>query len=215
MSLKKLMCCGMVALMAMLTVVPKENVYANEAEVRVSQEAVDEQNKIDLLDQYVTVTSDGVLELNAPASVIEEVWEEYYAELLIGIENVNEMAEQGEVEITENGSIYETNDENLVIQGGGVDKNKTYWWGTRRWACKRCANTIAKNLSKVSTGAWGVSAIAGIIGGPVGIGAAIGGAIGAVRAGWMSDDISYYNGLTSRGVIIDCGWVLTYDVKCQ
>lgn len=210
---KKVVCNTMAALIIMVTISPNVNVFAEEAENK--SEVISEQSKIDILDQYVTVTSDGLLMIDAPQSVIENVGEEYYDTLLNGVENINELADQGEVEITDNGSIYETNDDELVIQGGGVDKTKTYWWGTRRWACKNCANTIAYKLSKVSTGAWGVSAIAAIIGGPAGIGAAIGGTVGAVRAGWMSDDISYYNGKTNRGVIIDCGWVLTYSVKCQ
>lgn len=215
MKLRKSVCSGMIALIAMTTVTPNLAVNAAESDIEIKQEVTSDQINIDLLEQYVTVTSDGLLELDAPQSLIEYVGEEYYASLLDGIDNVNDMAEQGEVEITDNGSIYETDDDELVIQGGGIDKVKTYWWGERRWACTRCANKIANDLNKVSTGAWGVSAISGILGGPVGIGAGIGSAIGAVRSGWMASDISYYNSKTNRGVIIDCRWILTYKVKCQ
>lgn len=218
MKMKETLCNGIVALLAITSISTNFTTtiaYADEAEIELKQEVTSDEDMINLLDEYITVTEDGLFELNAPESIIDYVGEDYYASLLDGVDNVNDMALEGEVEITENGSVYETDDNDLVVQGGGVDKVKTYWWGERRWACTKCANKIANDLNKVSTGAWGISAIAGILGGPVGIGAGIGSAIGAVRAGWMSGDISYYNSKTKRGVIIDCRWILTYKVKCQ
>ena len=164
---------------------------------------------------YVEVSEDGLIELSLPKSFEYQIDTKEYEAILDGINAINKLVEDGELEVTENGTIYEANDTELVVQGGNVNKVTWHWWGVRRYASKSVATELAHDFSAISVGCGAVSTVAGFFG-PVGVAVAITTAIvGTGRAGLLANDINYYNSKTNRGVIIDLRWILTYKVSCQ
>lgn len=163
---------------------------------------------------YVSKSEEGLIELNLPQSVISMISEEEYDALLMGIEETNDLITDDILAVTDNLTIYEVDEAELVVQGGNVNKVTWHWWGIRRYASRASANYIANCLNKFSYGSATASAVSSCLG-PYGIPAVIIFAFGALRAGWLASDISYYNSLTNRGVIIDLRWIISYKVSCQ
>lgn len=115
---------------------------------------------------------------------------------------------------TENGTIYESADDELVVQGGNVDKVTWHWWGVRKYACHNCAEDLAHAYEQIAIGTTGTAGIA-VFFPPVGTGVAIASIFGTTRAALLANSIKYYNGKTDRGVIVDLRWIVTYKVSCQ
>ena len=170
---------------------------------------------IDIADDFVNVSDDGFIELELPQDIINQLTSEEYNAMMFGINSINDSIASGELETTQNGTIYAADDDELVVQGGNVNDVEVHWWGVRRYASSAAANKLALDLSKASNACWGVSAIAALIGGPYGTGVAIAGVFGAVLFGFMSSDISYQNSLTSRGIVWDLKWIGIYSVYPQ
>lgn len=174
---------------------------------------------IHALEKYVSVNSDGTFLLNAPKNVIADVGDENYSNVIKHLKETNNLIKSGKFKTTKNGTIYEATDESLVIQGGGVDSFTSYWWGYVRYASYNEANRIAAGFSKISTGAWAVTTAGGLLcltpAVAVGVGATLGGLYNAVMFGWMSTDISYYNSLSDRGIILTMYFSVAYKVECQ
>ena len=131
------------------------------------------------------------------------------------------MIEDGKLSITENGTIYESDNEELVVQGGNVDDFEWHWWGVRRYASHNSASDIAYKLNKAGSRAGYILTIAGVVAlfVPEGLVKLVAACI-SVGAGFawaylsdIANDINYYNG--SRGVIIDFTWVLYFDICSQ
>ena len=196
--------------------------YAVETKAIVSGEsAVDRQEHIiDILEEYVTVNAEGTFIITPPQGIIDEVGSDKYNEIVKHIDSLNVLIEDGTLKTTDNGTIYEANNDDLVIQGGGVDSFEEYWWGYRRYASPAEANRISAGFSKISTGAWGAASVGGLLtltpAAAIGVGAAIGGIYSAVMYGWMSTDIAYYNSVSNdRGIILTLYLSVAYNVGCQ
>lgn len=189
--------------------------FAAEDEVLTQEEFIEES------DNYVEVSDEGLIEFNIPDELVEQISEEEYNVYLEAIDKINQLIEDGELSVTDAGSIYESDNEELVIQGGNVDCVEWHWWGVRRYANHNNASTIARNLSRCSATAGYVSCVGVALGYvlPSATAKAVAAvvAIGATFAwayyGHVASEISYYNG--SRGVIIDVTWVLYFDVCSQ
>lgn len=167
------------------------------------------------VEDYIEVSEMGLIELDLPESLESHFSKEEYETMMAGLDELNMLIESGELEVTENGTIYESNDEELVVQGGNVNKVTWHWWGVRRYASKSKAAKLARDFSAIAIGCGAISTVSGFFG-PAGIAVSITTAIvGTGRAGLLANDINYYNGLTDRGVIIDLRWILTYKVSCQ
>lgn len=165
-------------------------------------------------DKYVKVSDDGLITLNLPTRLIRMISAEEYSALLEGISQVNKLIQDGTLIATENAIIYEVSDQELVVQGGNVNKVTWHWWGVRRYASRSAANTIARNLSHLATGVGSVGTVASAFG-SYGLVFSIFAGLTAGRISSLSTEISYYNAKTNRGVKIDLRWILTYKVSCQ
>lgn len=193
------------------TSIPANAFAANEEPVEFIEEA----------DDYVEVSEEGIIEFNIPDELADKISEEEYNAYLEGIANINQLIEDGELSITENGTIYESDNEELVVQGGNVDDFEWHWWGVRRYASHNSASDIAYKLNKAGSRAGYILTIAGVVAlfVPEGLVKLVAGCI-SIGAGFawayfcdVANDINYYNG--SRGVIIDVTWVLYFDVCSQ
>lgn len=81
------------------------------------------------VEDYIEVSETGLIELDLPESLESHFNKEEYETMMAGLDELNMLIEIGELEVTENGTIYEANDEELVVQGGNVNKVTWHWWG--------------------------------------------------------------------------------------
>lgn len=154
------------------------------SEQDVQNNDVSEEEGEDLPEDYIDVTGDGVGEMtDEQAERMDQFIEEYgkhlnfsedgidtsdvntekledkYGEDVVemmdaGIEAINEKVEEDEYAVTDNGTIYETDDEDMTVQGK-YNKNKgtTYYWGRKIYQSYSNANKHKKSLRKCSTAA--------------------------------------------------------------
>lgn len=193
------------------------------AEAAENDAAMAQEEFISEANEYVEVTDDGFIELELPDELIDELTPEEYEQMMAGISAINEAVESGELEVTPNGTIYETEDDELVVQGGNVDKLTWHWWGVRRYASHNNANYMANQCAKYAEGFGAFSYSAGLVallGSKLSKTASIilgfisgcAGLTGLYFSG-LGRNIGYYNG--SSGVVIDITWILVYKVKSQ
>ena len=132
------------------TVWEEPNVFAQELQMEeMSQEAFIEESN-----EFVEVSEEGLIELELPDDLLEQISEEEYAVYLEAIDSINELIEQGELKATENGTLYETSDDELVVQGGNVDKMVYHWWGYTRYANNKNTKKLINRFNTASNGAW-------------------------------------------------------------
>lgn len=128
-----------------------------------------------------------------------------------GIENVNNEIKSGELEVLENGTIVESDDDELYLQGGST-YDRTYWWGKRRYK----STSAAKKWAYLLNGAAAVNAGASLIGGAAfGAYGALPNGMTSVYAWYLANDISYVNSCTSRGIKADLWWCLYFEIRKQ
>ena len=211
--------------MAMALMINSANtyVYADDYnyEVGISFEQL-----VEALDDDVEVI-DGQFILDLSQNEIEKIGQDNYDSILEGIEYVNELLQTEAYDVTENGTIYETDDE-LTIQGGNVDKVVYKWWGIKRYASKKNAKKIASKFNTISNSAWmfsgsaaATAAVNAMVPEPfLSKGAAslatLVSALSGVGAGYfglIATRIDAKNG--SRGVIINLTWVGVFTVSKQ
>lgn len=181
---------------------------------------------IDELDDDVEVVN-GQFVLEISQKEIDKIGQENYEAILAGMEQVNDLLQTEEYDVTDNGTVYEIN-EDLAIQGGNVDKVVVKWWGIKRYASKKSAKKIVSTFNTISNSAWMVSggtasytaaaalAPEGLISkGSAAVSALISGlsAVGAGYFGLIATRIDAKNG--SIGVIINFTWVGIFTVKKQ
>ena len=199
------------AIMALTMAIAATPISAFAAEDELTQDEI-----VDIADDFIEVGEDGLFEL--PSEVANEIGQEAYTALLAGIEEVNTLIADGTLEVTANGTVYEVDDDELVVQGGNVDDHEWFWWGLRCWRSKAKADELANTYSHYSNEMWFVSGVAGLLVGPTG-GYSLAVTLVALyvgrQAGDLAADISYVNSLTNRGIVLDLTWAATYSVYSQ
>lgn len=178
---------------------------------------------VEYLDQFVVVVTNengsNEFMLKLPSSARSMVGTEILTLAQERIEDVNIRSTNGEIEITDSGKILNP-DDSTSNQRANIDKFEEYWWGYTRWASRGNAYNIQDGMSKISTGAWGVASIGGLIcmtpAAAAGVGAVIGGVYSGVMYGWMATDI----GATLRnnpndGIKLSLYLSCAYSVKPQ
>lgn len=199
------------AIMALTMAIAATPISAFAAEDELTQDEI-----VDIADDFIEVGEDGLFEL--PSEVANEIGQEAYTALMAGIEEVNKLIADGTLEVTANGTVYEVDDDALVVQGGNVDDHEWFWWGLRAWKPTAKANELANYYAHLANGGWAIATIAGLLTGETGgtslAVCLVGGFVGW-KAGNLSADISYVNSSTNRGVVIDITWAITYSVYPQ
>ncbi|MCI9598398.1 MAG: hypothetical protein HFE75_14140 [Firmicutes bacterium] len=96
--------------------------------------------------------------------------EKYGEDVVLSVEEnineLNELAEDGDIEITPNGTVYDTNEDDMYVQGKlNINKSTTYWWGRINYLNYTNANKLKKSLSKTTDR----TSIVGLVAGGVGL----------------------------------------------
>ncbi len=177
---------------------------------------------IEKADEFVEVTDDGLIELELPDKLVDAIEPEEYEQIMTGIATINEAVENGELTVTPNGTIYETDDEELVVQGGNVNKSTWHWWGFTMYLDHNNAKTMAYDISIMARCLEVGGTITGCAAKCASINPLLATLLKGLSAGMvyarfqlvgLSSKINYYN--DRSGVVADVTWLLTYSVKSQ
>lgn len=212
---KRLLTLVLTLVVTSTTIMNSLSVYAQET----NNDVWSQDEFIRTVDDYVEVNSEGLIDINLPKEFCEDLGE--YAEIVEGIEKLNKLIEQGELSVTENGTIYETSDEEIVVQGGNVDKVVWHWWGLTRYANSKNCDTIVWKFNKASANAGKICAastglayfLPSTIAKSLSTIAACGSGFAWAYFAEIANDIGYYD--KGKGVKVDFTWILLYDVESQ
>ena len=178
------------------------------------------------LDEKVSVIC-GQFVLSVSEDEIACFDQEDFESILYGMDTVNGLLRTDAYDVTANGTVYET-DEQLVIQGGNVDKVVVKWWGIKRYASKSSADKIVSTFNTISNSAWMVpggtasyAAAAALF--PEGLISKTSSAVSAFVSGITAVAAGYYGLIATRidakngtkGVIINITWVGAFTVTSQ
>lgn len=128
-----------------------------------------------------------------------------------GIKSVNDEVSNGELELLEDGSLIESDDNNFYVQGGST-YDKTYWWGKKRYKSTAAANRWVSDLNTAGNVNAGAAVLAGAIFGGVG---AIPNGLSSVYAYQLANKVSYRNSLNNRGIVANLTWALVFTTASQ
>lgn len=127
------------------------------------------------------------------------------------IDSLNNKINAGELELLDDGSLIDANDDSFYLQGGSTF-DKSYWWGVSRWKSTYYANEWAYELNKAAAANAGVAVIAGAVLGGLG---AVPNGITSAYCWALANEVSYRNSLTTRGIVADINWAYVYSVYGQ
>lgn len=149
----------------------------------------------------------------------EKYGEEFIGMVDDGIDAVNDLADQGEIEITENGTIYDADDTDMYIQGKvNINKATTYWWGRMIYKSYSNANKMRKSMLASASRTGLMSTICGlgslkIKKGKLGGFSVAFGAL-SVYAGRVATSIEKYN-KKGKGIKYKIYWSMDYTMRTQ
>ncbi|SDX99474.1 hypothetical protein SAMN05421736_10199 [Evansella caseinilytica] len=161
---------------------------------------------INTLEQFVSAEDNQLIVEEIPKSVYNALGHDFVDEILEGIEELNELALDGEIIITENETIYETDDTSFNVQGG-VNKVVYKWYGRVRYFSTSSANTFAGVAKKVGNGAATVGAVAAYF--SAGTTALFGG-LTTIYFHGLSDAVTKRNSGHNCGIILHVTWASVY-----
>ena len=100
-------------------------------------------------------TEEGINNDNVDIDYFEKKYGDMVVEMVDeGIDIVNESIEDDELGITENGTIYDANDTDMVVQGCyNKTSGKTYWWGRIIYQSYKNANRQKKSIKSCAKAA--------------------------------------------------------------
>lgn len=166
---------------------------------------------IGAMEAYISF-EDGEIIINEDIEDLSYLFGEEVIELMVeGIENLNELADENEIVITDNGTVYEVSDDEFVVQGG-VNKTTWHWWGTRVYLSTRKVAPFANKFSNLGSAAGVVAAVSGGFGfKPVSVPA------GLLGIYWtkLARDMNNRNAGHSRGIKVSMTWVMAYSTARQ
>lgn len=169
------------------------------------------------------------LEFNNDEIVTDDVnlkyFKEKYGKQLVqsvenNIEDLNKLADEGDIEITPNGTIYDANEDDMYVQGKvNINKGTTYWWGRINYVSYSNANKLKKSLGGTSgrstvlslvVGAGGLFKATAAVLGPFSL------AFGAVSAytTYFCKRITACN-KKNKGIKYKLYWTMNYTMRTQ
>lgn len=192
--------------------------FAGETASEVKEEKICD--FIDAADEYIEVNDKGYIELNVPKDIVKMISTEEYQQIIEGIDEINSEIEAGELVVTENCTIYDVSDDELVVQGGNVDKVVKHWWGFTRYANNKNSKKLVKKLnsdaSSINIIAAGAGAVALIPVPVTTLPAGVAAAASGLSAAWMNRLACLIDERNKgKGVKITLTWCMIYTVKGQ
>ncbi|MEG8980468.1 hypothetical protein [Priestia megaterium] len=164
---------------------------------------------IETLDKYIYAEDNQIKTEQIPQSVYDKFGEENVKSILSGIKELNVEAKNDELVITDNKTIYETDDDGFTVQGG-VNKVVYKWYGRVRYFSTSAAKDFEYQCYKVAAGSAGVAAVTAFF--SAGSTALFGG-----LTSWyftnLALDVNHAN--SSRGIIVHVTWASAYWIDKQ
>lgn len=178
----------------------------------ISDNEIELKNVDDLLKNIDDSTIDKINELSKSQGIDKTYTKEEFIKLYEdSIANLNEQIDEGKLEMLNDGSMIEADDDSFYLQGGSTF-DKRYWWGVSRWKSTSAANNWSYKLNRAAAANAGIAVLAGAVFGGVG---AIPNGLTSAYTWMLANEISYKNSLTSRGIVADINWSLIYSVYGQ
>ena len=159
---------------------------------------------VDLLEEYISYEEGEIIIEGNFESLNDILDDEIINQMVDGVEYLNELADEGELVITPNGTIYEYDDDKFTLQSGGRNRTTRHWWGTRTYTCRDRTTRWANDFGLVSQLATGAALAAGRFGLKK---AAFLSGVTAVYFGVLSQAMHRRNTGHSRGIRVSMPWV--------
>jgi len=158
------------------------------------------------MEEYISFEEGEVIIEGNFESLAEYIGEDAVEYMVEGIEYLNELADDDELIITENGTIFEYSDDEFVLQSGR-NRVTRHWWGVRVYTNR--ANTI-QTVRNLRTNAGLVTFVGGlaIAFGPIAVGKF--GGIAVAAAGFalvVSNAMENRNTGHTRGIRTSFPWI--------
>ncbi|EAE8110559.1 hypothetical protein GPZ05_14870 [Listeria monocytogenes] len=166
---------------------------------------------VSTLDRYVYAEDNSLKVKTIPQSVYDKFGKDNVDAMIKGIDVLNDKADEHDVIITDNKSVYDTDDDGFVLQGG-VNKVVYKWYGRVRYFSTSAANNFVYQCYKVAAGSAGVGAIAAAF--SAGTTALFGGLTGAYFTN-LALDVDHRNKGHKRGIILHVTWASAYWTSKQ
>ena len=169
----------------------------------------DEVDIVALIEAHVYVDQDGLISFDLPHDVLVLLGEDadsFYQ----WIDYLNEQIEEEVLAITPNLTIYEVDDDTLIIQGGNVTALTFHWWGQRYLMDRDFARDHASALRTAS--------IVIIMATPLGKffpPFLIAGPLAAGLQALVAERIDFHNNRQNRGIRLDLHFTMTFSVNPQ
>ncbi|MGG0176447.1 hypothetical protein [Gottfriedia acidiceleris] len=193
-----------VILILMMIIQPKQS-FANEHEVNQTSEM------ISTLEKYISA-EDNQFEISKISNnVYIEFGKEKIDSILNGVKELNTLAQNGELLITDNETVYETNDTSFDVQGG-VNKVVYKWYGRVRYFSTASAKEFVYQCYKVAVGSVAVGTVAAFL--SAGTTAIFSGLTGAYFTN-LALDVDHRNSGHKRGIILHVTWASAYWTSKQ
>ena len=185
------------------------------------QEAIEEERElteeefdafIAMMEEYISF-EDGEIIIEDGLEGLSNVLGDEVVEVMTGgIEYLNELADEDELIITENGTIFEADDDDFILQSGGRNRITWHWWGGRAYTCTSNTNRNARTFQGIGNTAAGVAAVSGFFGGGF---VAVLSSLGGLWFRTLGTNMSNRNSGHSRGIRVSMTWVAAYRTARQ
>lgn len=158
---------------------------------------------IGLMEAYISFEDGEIIVDEAIEELSDILGKEALDQMVEGIEYLNELADENAIVITENGTIFEYDDDEFTLQ---CCRNRTtrHWWGTRTDTNRARTTQWANTFAQVSNVAQGAALAAGLFGLAK---AAFTSAVAGVYFGTLSAAMNRKNTGHSRGIRTSMPWV--------
>ena len=205
----------------------KNNIDSIQESIQDNYSNLDVLNKdhdvIDISDNYVNVNlKTKKLEISNPDELKSKLSQDEYDYISNCVTYVNELIENDEVSVMDNGTMYFTSE--LMARGGKINHSEVKYWGIRRYNNQanttKAANTLLKNgkafknSTKVPSSLLILIGLAGVGTAAATVIAAIG--IGAAFGNWMYNVGNQLKKKNNKyGTVLDISWNASYKVWKQ
>ena len=205
----------------------KNNIDSIQESIQDNYSNLDVLNKdhdvIDISDNYVNVNlKTKKLEISNPDELKSKLSQDEYDYISNCVTYVNELIENDEVTVMDNGTMYFTSE--LMARGGKINRSEVKYWGIRRYNNQanttKASNTLLKNGKAFKNSTQVPSSLLILIG-LAGVGTAAATVIAAIEIGtafgnWMYNVGNQLKKKNNKyGTVLDISWNASYKVWKQ
>lgn len=183
-------------------------------EIKITEEGIFIDNQQVILDELQNVDLDAIEELAKSQGInygFDLTPQKLFDIYMIGINELNKEIAEGEVKVLENGTLVESDDQDFYLQGGST-YDVHYWWGVKRYKSTANARKWAVDLRSAGHANAAGSLLGGVVFGGIG---AVPNGLTAIYCYNLADRVDYHNGRTTRGIIANMHYTLTFTITTQ